>query len=154
MEKNIKYIFPVLGIFPVKFASITLLGFECTINPQNLIKIVRAIFYKIIFLNFFLMWTTLNFRFRVKTKNKIRDICERTLDIDFERDWWVGLGPALGDEKKLKFIFPVSGIFSGKADSVILLCFECTINTHNLIKIVVAIFEKIKIFYFFLVNYP
>ena len=48
------------------------------------------------------MWTTLNFRVRAKTKTKVRDICERTLDIDFERDWWVGLGPALGDGKKLK----------------------------------------------------
>ena len=44
------------------------------------------------------------------------------------------------------FIFSVSGIFSGKAESVALLG---TINTQNLIKIVGAIFEKNKIFYFF-----
>ena len=52
------------------------------------------------------------------------------------------LGPALGDGKDLKNIFPVSGIFPGKFASVILLCFECTINPQNLIKIIEAIFEK------------
>ena len=77
------------------------------------------------------MWTTLNFRVRVKTKTKVRDICERTLDIYFKGDWWVGLGPALGDGKNLKYVFPVSGIFPGKANSVILLGFECTINPQN-----------------------
>ena len=51
--QKIKNIFPVSGIFPGKFASIILLGFECTINPQNLIKIVGAIFEKIIFFKFF-----------------------------------------------------------------------------------------------------
>ena len=45
-------------------------------------------------------------------------------------------------------------IFPGKADSVILLGFECTINPQNLIKIVGAIFEKIKIFYFFSCELP
>ena len=40
--------------------------------------------------------------------------------------------------------------FFGKADSVILLGFECTVNTQNLIKIVKAIFEKIEILMFFL----
>ena len=79
----------------------------------------------------------------------VRDICERTLNIDFERDWWVGLGLALGDGKNLKK-FPVSGIFPGKFDSVILLFFECSINSQNLIKIVGTIFEKIKIFNLFL----
>ena len=56
----------------------------------------------------------------------VRYICERTLDIDFERDWWDGLGPALGDGKKIKNIFPVSGIFPGKFASIILLDFEYT----------------------------
>ena len=41
----------------------------------------------------------------------------------------------------------VSGIFSGKAGSVMLLGFECTVNPQNLIKIVRAIFEKFKIFF-------
>ena len=65
------------------------------------------------------MWTTLNFRGKGKTKKKTaRDICERTVDIDFERDWWVSLGPALGNGKNWKYIFPVSGIFPGKADII------------------------------------
>ena len=68
MEKNLKNIFPVSGIFSGKFVSITLFGFKCTISPQNLMKIVGAIFEKIKIFNFFLMWTTLNFRVSVKTK--------------------------------------------------------------------------------------
>ena len=39
-------------IFPGKADSVILLGFECAINPQNLIKIVRAIFEKFEILNF------------------------------------------------------------------------------------------------------
>ena len=34
------------GIFPGSGGSAILLGFECIINPQNLMKIVRAIFEK------------------------------------------------------------------------------------------------------------
>ena len=34
-----------------------------------------------------------------KTKIIARNICKRILYIKFERDWWVGLGPALGDGK-------------------------------------------------------
>ena len=45
------------------------------------------------------MWTTLNFKGWSKTKIKVRDVCKRTLYIEFERDWWVGLGRALGDGK-------------------------------------------------------
>ena len=44
--------------------------------------------------------------------------------------------------------------FSGKADSVKLLVFEYTINPQNLIKIIVAIFEKIKIFNFLSCELP
>ena len=67
-----------------------------------------------------------------------------------------GLSSALHDAtyRKLKTIFLVSEIFPGKADSVILLGFECTINPDNLIKIIVAIYEKIKSYIFFHVNYP
>ena len=57
-------------------------------------------------------------------------------------------------DRKLKSLFLVSGIFPGKADSVILLGFECTINTQNLIKIVRAIFEKFEILNFFLCKLP
>ena len=46
------------------------------------------------------MWTTLNFKGRSKTKIMARNIYKRILYIEFERDWLVDLGPALGDEKK------------------------------------------------------
>ena len=80
------------------------------------------------------MWTTLNFKGRSKTKIMTRNICKRILYIEFERDWWVGLGPELGDGKDLKNIFPISGIFPGKFASIILLGFECTIILQNLMK--------------------
>ena len=44
--------------------------------------------------------------------------------------------------------------FPGIADSVILFRFECTINLQNFMKIVEAIFEKTKIFIFFLCELP
>ena len=87
-------------IFSEKADSFILLGFECTINPQNLIKIVRAIFEKIEILNFF-MWTTFNLKGRLKTETQATDICKRTLHIEFERDWSVGLGIMLGDWQKI-----------------------------------------------------
>ena len=81
-----------------------------------------------------------------KRKKRARDICKGTLDIECERDWPVGLGATLGDGQKIKkTIFLVSGFFPGKADSVILLRFECTINPQNLMQIVLAIFENMKI---------
>ena len=85
------------GIFPGKADSVILLRFECTINSQNLMKIVEAIFEKIKILNFFLMWTTLNFRVRGKIKKPTRDIYMRTLHIEFERDRSIGLGSMIGD---------------------------------------------------------
>ena len=52
-----------------------------------------------------------------------------TLDNEFERDWLIGLGTKLGDgHSYFVFFFSVSGIFSGKADSVMLLAVKCTIN--------------------------
>ena len=80
------------------------------------------------------MLTTLNFEGRSKTKKKKSgDIFKGTLYIECERDWSVGLGATLSDAtyRKLKTIFIVSGIFPGKADSVILLGFECTINPQK-----------------------
>ena len=74
-----------------------MLGFECTIKPQNLIKIVWAILEKIKFFLFFLMWTTLNFRGRGKTKKTAGDIYKRTQDIEFERDRYIGLGSTTRD---------------------------------------------------------
>ena len=43
------------------------------------------------------MWTTRNFNGRSKTKIIARNICKRTLDKGFERDWSFGLGAMLGD---------------------------------------------------------
>ena len=61
--------------------------------------------------------------------------------MECERDWPVGLDATLGDGQKIKkTIFLVSANFPGKADSVILLGFECTINPQHLIKTVGAIF--------------
>ena len=50
--------------------------------------------------------------------------------------------------EKISKFFPLLGIYSGKGDSVVLLGYECTINSQDLIKIVGAIFEKIEIFNF------
>ena len=57
-------------------------------------------------------------------------------------------------DRKLRTIFLVSGIFTGKIDSVMLLGFECTINVKHFIKIFSAIFEEIEIFIFFLRELP
>ena len=75
------------------------MGFECTINLQNLNKIGRAIFEKMIF---FLMWTTLNFEGRSKTKKRAGDICKGTPDTEFEQEWSVDLSAMLGDGQKIK----------------------------------------------------
>ena len=115
-------------------------------------KVVGAIFEKMKILKFFLYELPLILRVGRKRKERAGDNCKGTLDIECEWDWSVGLDATLGDEQKTKNNFLVSGIFSGKADSVILLGFECTINTQNLNKIVTAIFEKIKILNFFLMR--
>ena len=73
-----------------------------------------------------------------------------TLGIECERDRPVGLGAKLGDGQKIKNNFSSFRDFPGKADRVILLGFEYTINPENLMKIVGTISEKIKIFNFFL----
>ena len=52
-------------------------------------KIIGAILGK---WKFFLMWTTLNFEGRSKTKKRVRDICKGTLDVECEQDWSVSLG--------------------------------------------------------------
>ena len=85
-----------------------------------------------------------------KRKKRARDICKRTLGIECERDRPVGLGATLGDGHKIKNYFSSFKDFSGKADSVILLGFKCTINPQYLIKIIGAIFEKIEILNFFM----
>ena len=77
-------------------------------------KIIEAIFENENF-KFFLMWTTLNFEGSSKTKNRARDICKGTLDIEFERDWSFGLGATSGDEQKIEKYFSNFMDFSGKS---------------------------------------
>ena len=45
-DRKLNTIFPVSGIIPGKADGAVLLGFDVTIDPQNLIKIVGAIFEK------------------------------------------------------------------------------------------------------------
>ena len=89
-------------------------------------------------LNFFLCGLPLILRVDRKPKKWAKDIYRGTLGIECERDRPVGSGAKLGDatDRKLKTIFLVSGIFPGKAESLILLGFECTINPQIVIKIV------------------
>ena len=76
-----------------KAVSVILLGFECrpTINPQNLIKIVRAIFEKFEILNYFLSEQPLILGEGEDSKTA-RDIYMRILYIEFERDRSIGDG--------------------------------------------------------------
>ena len=53
-RQKIKNYFSSFKDFPGKADSVIFLGFECAINPQNLIKIVRAIFEKFEIVIFFL----------------------------------------------------------------------------------------------------
>ena len=130
-NRKLKNIFLVSGIFPGIADSVILFGFECTINPENLITIVGAIFEKMKILNLFICELPLILRVDRKRKKPTRDICKGTLDIEFQRDWSVGQVLFQLIARKLKTIFLVSGIFPGKADSVILLGFECTINPNG-----------------------
>ena len=73
------------------------MGFECTIKPQNFIKIVGAIFWENQNFKLFLTGTTLNFRGRGKTKKMVPDIYKTTLDIEFQLDRLIGLVSTFGD---------------------------------------------------------
>ena len=114
-ENKNNIFFVVSGIFSRRIDSVMLLGFECTINPQNFIKIFAAIFEKIdFFKHFFLRELPL---ILAVSKKRNSDICTRTLDIEFERDWSVGLGGTLGDShtEKLKNFFFSFRDFFGKS---------------------------------------
>ena len=89
------------------------MGFECTINTQNLNKIIRAIFEKIEI--FFLCELPLILGVTRKQKEQAEDICKGTPDIEFEQDWSVGLGAMLGGDKKIKNDFSTFRDFSGKS---------------------------------------
>ena len=107
-------IFPVSGIFPGKFDSIILLGLECTINPQNLMKIVGAIFEKIKFLVVSLCELPLILTVSKMKKKEFRYL-QGDPDIEFEQDWSVGLGATLRDRNKIKNHFFSFKDFSGKS---------------------------------------
>ena len=115
-DRKLKTIFLVSRIFSEKADSVILLGFECTINTQNLNKIVGAIFEKMKILNVFLCELPLISRVDRKGKKRAGDICKGTPDTEFGQDWSVGLG-RLGaavryvTDRKLKTIFSVSWIF-------------------------------------------
>ena len=118
---------------------------------------MKIVFEKIKILIFFLCEIGLPLILKVDRKRKKKragNICEGSPDIRFEQDWSVGLGATLRVTQKIKNYLSSFRDFSGKADSVILLGFGCTINPQNLNKIVRAIFEKIEILIFFVVNYP
>ena len=59
------------------------------------------------------MWTTVNFEGRSKKKTA-RDICSGALDIEYERDWSVGLGATLGDGQEIKNYFSSFRDFFGE----------------------------------------
>ena len=60
------------------------------------------------------MWTTLNFGGRSKTKKLGNDICRGALDIEYNRNWPVGLGATLGDWQKIENCFSSFMDFSGE----------------------------------------
>ena len=74
---------------------------------------------------------------RLSWKGLAGDNCKRTLNIEFEQDWSVGLGATLGAGLKIKKYFSSYKNFS---DSAIFFGLECTINPQNLMKIIGAIF--------------
>ena len=76
-------------------------------------KTVGAIFEKMKIFNFFLCELPLIWVDR-KWKEQAEDNYKRTPDIEFERDWAVGLGAILADGQKIITIFLDSEIFREK----------------------------------------
>ena len=114
-EKKLKIYFSSFMEFSGKSRKCHIVVLRMYYKPTKFNQNRWSHFWENHFFYIFLMWTTLNFRVGGKTKKNVRDICERTLDIDFERDWWVSLGPALGNGKKLKIYFSSFRDFSGKS---------------------------------------
>ena len=78
-------------------------------------KIVEAVFQKRKKIDFFLMWTSLNFEGRSEKKGgRGGNICKATPDIEFEQDWSVGLSAILADGQKIKNYLSSFRDFSGK----------------------------------------
>ena len=95
-EKKIKIFFLDSGNFPGKAGSVILSSFECTINPQNLIKLLKPFFIKSNF-HFSSYVNYPSIQWQGRTKKTARDICKRTLGIEFKRDRSIGLGATFGD---------------------------------------------------------
>ena len=94
VTQKIKYILLASGNFKEKADSVTFLGFEHTINLENVIKIVVVSFHFLGNQNLFFFFSEKGWS---KTKILPRNICRRSLHIWFERDWSVGLDAMLGD---------------------------------------------------------
>ena len=117
-------------------------------------KIVGGIFDKMKIVHFFLCELPLILGVDRKEKNEIKIFAggPQISNVNEIGQFVQALFQATN--RKLKINFLVSGIFLGKADSVILLGFECTITPQNLIKIILADFDKIKILIFFSCELP
>ena len=81
-----------------------MLGFECTINPQNL-NSLEPILRKLILKFSFLCELPLILGEVRKWKKQAEDICKGTPDIEFEQDWSVGLDATLRERQKIKNYF-------------------------------------------------
>ena len=114
-DRKLKTIFLLSRIFPEKAYSAILLSFECTINTQNLNKIVGAIYEKIEILNFFLCELPLILGVAQKLKQQAKDIYKGTPDIEFEQDGSGGLGAILAGGQKMKNYLSSFRDFSGKS---------------------------------------
>ena len=104
------------------------------------------LFWRKIF--FFICELPLILRIDQKPIKRARYICKGTLDIEFERDWSFGLGATLGADQKIKNCLSSFRDIFGKSRYCHIVGLR--INPQNLIKIVGAIFEKIKIIFFYL----
>ena len=80
-DKKFKNIYLIQKFFQEKLIVSYCWDVEYTINLQNLMKIVGAIFEKMKNLNVFLMWISINFESRSKTKKKGQEISERGVQI-------------------------------------------------------------------------
>ena len=116
-------------------------------------KIVGAIFEKIKVLNLFLGELPLILRVDRKRKGEL-DIFARGPQISNVNEFGQLVQALRYATENKKYIILVIRIFQGTADSAILLRFKCTINSQNLMKIVGAIFGKMKILNFFLCELP
>ena len=78
-------------------------------------KIVGTIFENMIILIFFLCELPLILGVDRKRKKWAKAICRGILDIEYERDWSVGLGTTLGKGEKFKNYFSRFRDFSGES---------------------------------------